>query len=76
MTNAAELDALAQAIADAEMREGRPITEDDSLAVARILIAGGIPQDGIRQSPRKIVFWSTEIAIARAAIKQAEACND
>jgi hypothetical protein len=61
MTDIKELDALAQAISDAETRAGRTITEDEALAVARAFTAIGWT------SSFSMKWAKTEIALARAA---------
>jgi len=63
-TDIKELDALAQAISDAETREGRDITEDETLVIARSLSAVWTPKFLISVSMEPFL---DDIAIARAA---------
>jgi hypothetical protein len=65
MTDIAKLDALVQAIADAETRAGRPITKDEALAVARAF--DGRCDATIGFVARHIGSFSADIRFARAA---------
>jgi hypothetical protein len=79
MTTTSELDALAQAIADAETRAGRAITEDEALAVARAmrLIGAGWIGDGTQGGSVKYALTPAHLIEAtRAAYAAGKASAD
>jgi hypothetical protein len=74
MTDTTELDALAQAIADAETRAGREISEDEALAVARAIHPfSGYNSRGVIG----LVPWIvSHVTIARAAYAAGRGSRD